>query len=130
VKGANFYCTDGPLCVIACHNVHLQRCYDAHTQLGRLKANYQLSELVRVEGYLEWVELAASFTVKSFQQWQHCSNSVHYLLALWGRLVSAVPYVRPEVGAKNHTQRLQECVRLVSGGGMCLCVCVYVRVYV
>jgi exportin-7 len=82
-------------------------------QLGRLKANYQLSELVRVDGYLEWVELAATFTVKSFQQWQWSTNSIHYLLALWGRLVAAVPYVRPEMGAKNHQQRLQDCVRLV-----------------
>ena len=82
-------------------------------QLGRLKANYQLSELVRVEGYLEWVELAATFTVKSFQQWQWSTNSIHYLLALWGRLVAAVPYVRPEMGAKNHQARLQDCVRLV-----------------
>eukprot|EP00611_Tribonema_gayanum_P000066 TRINITY_DN1003_c0_g1_i5.p1 TRINITY_DN1003_c0_g1~~TRINITY_DN1003_c0_g1_i5.p1 ORF type:complete len:1118 (+),score=547.47 TRINITY_DN1003_c0_g1_i5:341-3694(+) len=92
---------------------HQENYHEFCRQLGRLKANYQLSELVRVDGYLEWVELAASFTVKSFQEWQWSANSVHYLLALWGRLVSAVPYVRPEVGAKNHTQRLQECVRLV-----------------
>ncbi|CAN0554395.1 unnamed protein product, partial [Ectocarpus sp. 12 AP-2014] len=63
-------------------------------QLGRLKANYQLSELVRVEGYLEWVELAADFTVRSLKEWQWSTNSIHYLLALWGRLVAAVPYVR------------------------------------
>ncbi len=82
-------------------------------QLGRLKANYQLNELVRVDGYLEWIELAASFTAQSFQNWQWSANSIHYLLSLWGRLVAAVPYVRADIGAKNHTGRLQECVQEV-----------------
>eukprot|EP00559_Dactyliosolen_fragilissimus_P000768 CAMPEP_0184866004 /NCGR_PEP_ID=MMETSP0580-20130426/20229_1 /TAXON_ID=1118495 /ORGANISM="Dactyliosolen fragilissimus" /LENGTH=390 /DNA_ID=CAMNT_0027365433 /DNA_START=294 /DNA_END=1462 /DNA_ORIENTATION=+ len=55
--------------------------------LGRLKANYQLSELVKADGYIEWLELASGFTVQSVQNWQYCTNSIHYLLALWGRLV-------------------------------------------
>lgn len=42
--------------------------------LGRLKANYQLCELVRTEGFVEWCDLAAAFTVKSFQQWQWFAN--------------------------------------------------------
>ncbi|KAL3796830.1 hypothetical protein ACHAW5_002516 [Stephanodiscus triporus] len=75
--------------------------------LGRLKANYQLSELVKTEGYLEWLKLAASFTTQSIQNWQYSTNSIHYLLALWGRLVAAVPYVRPETGAKGHVQALE-----------------------
>ncbi|EED92291.1 hypothetical protein THAPSDRAFT_34505 [Thalassiosira pseudonana CCMP1335] len=75
--------------------------------LGRLKANYQLSELVKTEGYLEWLELAASFTTQSIRNWQYSTNSIHYLLALWGRLVSAVPYVRPDAGNKGHVQALQ-----------------------
>jgi exportin-7 len=61
--------------------------------LGRLKANYQLCELVRTEGFNEWCDLAAAFTVRSFQQWQWFSNSIHYLLGLWGRLIAAIPYV-------------------------------------
>mmetsp|Transcript_992 Transcript_992/g.1252 ORF Transcript_992/g.1252 Transcript_992/m.1252 type:complete len:1105 (-) Transcript_992:236-3550(-) len=81
--------------------------------LGRLKANYQLSELVRTEGYIEWLELASSFSVQSFQQWQWSTNSIHYLLALWGRLVAAVPYVRPDAGARNHLQCLQTSVMSV-----------------
>lgn len=92
---------------------HQENYHEFCRQLGRLKANYQLSEMVRVEGYIEWVELAADFTVKSFEQWQWSTNSIHYLLALWGRLVAAVPYVRPDVGAKNHSQRLSECVQQV-----------------
>mmetsp|Transcript_21423 Transcript_21423/g.46535 ORF Transcript_21423/g.46535 Transcript_21423/m.46535 type:complete len:1110 (-) Transcript_21423:197-3526(-) len=75
--------------------------------LGRLKANYQLSELVKTEGYLEWLDLAASFTTQSIRNWQYSTNSIHYLLALWGRLVAAVPYVRPETGAKGHVQALE-----------------------
>lgn len=67
----------------------------------------QLSELVRVDGYLEWVELAADFTVRSFKEWQWSTNSIHYLLALWGRLVAAVPYVRADTGSKSHTETLQ-----------------------
>jgi len=82
--------------------------------LGRLKANYQLSELVKAEGYLEWLELASKFTVQSVQNWQYCTNSIHYLLALWGRLVAAVPYVRPDAGARSHVIALEEQVLIVN----------------
>lgn len=60
--------------------------------LGRLKSNYQLSELASTDVYGEWLELAATFTTTSFDQWQWSKNSIHYLLTLWGRLVAAVPY--------------------------------------
>ena len=82
--------------------------------LGRLKANYQLSELVKADGYLDWLELAASFTVQSIQNWQYSTNSIHYLLALWARLVAAVPYVRPETGARGHVNHLEKQVLLVT----------------
>ncbi|EEC50702.1 predicted protein [Phaeodactylum tricornutum CCAP 1055/1] len=82
--------------------------------LGRLKANYQLSELVKADGYLEWLELAATFTVQSVQNWQYSTNSIHYLLALWARLVSAVPYIRPETGARGHVAHLEKQVLLVA----------------
>lgn len=81
--------------------------------LGRLKANYQLSELVKADGYMEWLELAASFTLQSIRNWQYSTNSIHYLLSLWGRLVAAVPYVRPETGAQGHVQHLEKQVLLV-----------------
>lgn len=81
--------------------------------LGRLKANYQLSELVKIEGYIEWLELAKSFTVTSMENWQYSTNSIHYLLALWSRLVAAVPYVRPETGTSGHTQALEKQVLVV-----------------
>ena len=81
--------------------------------LGRLKANYQLSELVKADGYLEFLELAANFTVQSIRNWQYSTNSIHYLLALWARLVAAVPYVRPETGARGHVPHLEKQVLMV-----------------
>jgi exportin-7 len=38
--------------------------------LGRFRLNYQLSELVKMEGYGEWIQLVAEFTLKSLQSWQ------------------------------------------------------------
>jgi exportin-7 len=75
--------------------------------LGRLKANYQLNELVKTEGYLEWLELAANFTQQSLENWQYSTNSIHYLLALWARLVAAMPYVRAEAGTRSHADHLK-----------------------
>ncbi|XP_060197469.1 uncharacterized protein LOC132626568 isoform X6 [Lycium barbarum] len=62
--------------------------------LGRFKVNYQLSELVNVESYGEWIRLVAGFTLRSLQSWQWASSSVYYLLGLWSRLVSSVPYLK------------------------------------
>ncbi|KAK4268092.1 hypothetical protein QN277_024795 [Acacia crassicarpa] len=62
--------------------------------LGRFRVNYQLSELVSVEGYSDWIQMVAEFTLKSLQSWQWASNSVYYLLGLWSRLVSSVPYLK------------------------------------
>ena len=62
--------------------------------LGRLKTNYQLLELVRVDNYADWVQRVAEFTVTSLNSWQWTSSSVYYLLGLWSRLVSSVPYLK------------------------------------
>ncbi|KAJ4968827.1 hypothetical protein NE237_015528 [Protea cynaroides] len=64
--------------------------------LGRFKVNYQLSELVNVEGYSDWIRLVAEFTSKSLQSWQWASSSVYYLLGLWSRLVTTVPYLKSD----------------------------------
>jgi exportin-7 len=53
-----------------------------------------LSELVNVENYGEWIQLVAEFTIKSLQSWQWASGSVYYLLGLWSRLVSSMPYLK------------------------------------
>ncbi|GMP97974.1 hypothetical protein CsSME_00046028 [Camellia sinensis var. sinensis] len=62
--------------------------------LGRFKVNYQLSELVNMEGYSSWISLVTEFTLKSLQSWQWASSSVYYLLGLWSRLVTSVPYLK------------------------------------
>ncbi|KAJ6838433.1 exportin-7 [Iris pallida] len=62
--------------------------------LGRFKVNYQLSELLSVEIYGEWIRLVAEFTTKSLLSWQWASSSVYYLLGLWSRLVMSVPYLK------------------------------------
>ncbi|XP_021733851.1 exportin-7-like isoform X1 [Chenopodium quinoa] len=62
--------------------------------LGRFRVNYQLSELVNMEGYSDWIHLVAEFTSKSLQSWQWASSSVYYLLGLWSRLVTSVPYLK------------------------------------
>ena len=51
--------------------------------LARLKANYQLSELVKVPCYRESIELIAKFTVSSLRHYHFSQNSIHYLLSLW-----------------------------------------------
>ncbi|KAL5994858.1 hypothetical protein ACLOJK_024915 [Asimina triloba] len=53
-----------------------------------------LSELVNIEGYSDWIRLVAEFTSKSLQSWQWASSSVYYLLGLWSRLVTSVPYLK------------------------------------
>jgi exportin-7 len=67
--------------------------------LGRLKASYQLSELVKTRGFADWLAMASDFTTKSLLNWQYSMNSIHYLLALWSRLVAALPYLRPDAGS-------------------------------
>jgi exportin-7 len=64
--------------------------------LSRLKTNYQLSELVAVDGYQTWIQHVAEFTLTSLQSWQWASSSVYYLLTLWSRLISSVPYLKGE----------------------------------
>jgi exportin-7 len=81
--------------------------------LGRLKACYQLSELVRTTGFSEFLETAKDFTIKSLENWRFSMNSIHYLLQLWGRLVAALPYLRAETEAQRQAQTLKVCVNQV-----------------
>lgn len=64
--------------------------------LARLKANFQLSELVTCAPYADWIALVATFTVDSFKHWEWAANSVYYLLAFWSRLVASMPYLKGE----------------------------------
>lgn len=62
--------------------------------LSRIKPNYQLSELVGSDSYVQWVELSARFTVESFINWRATSTTHFFLLALWSRLISSQPYLK------------------------------------
>jgi exportin-7 len=62
--------------------------------LARLKSNYQLGELVKVDNYPDIIKLIAEFTVTSLQMYHFPANSLHYLLSLWQRMVAPVPYVK------------------------------------
>lgn len=70
--------------------------------LGKLKSNYQLTELVNTEGYQRWISLASQFSTESFNRWQLSASSAHYILQLWSRMVSAMPYVREDSGSGGH----------------------------
>ncbi|KAJ1421190.1 armadillo-type protein, partial [Ochromonadaceae sp. CCMP2298] len=90
---------------------HIENYHEFCRLLGRLKASYQLSELVKTTGFVEWLELACTFTIKSLQNWQYSMNSIHYLLALWGRLVAALPYLRADAtDSQRQSQTLRQCV--------------------
>ena len=90
---------------------HIDNYHEFCRLLGRLKASYQLSELVKTVGFTEWLELACDFTIKSLQNWQYSMNSIHYLLALWGRLVAALPYLRADsMDSQRQSQTLRQCV--------------------
>jgi exportin-7 len=80
--------------------------------LGRLKTCYQLSELVKIANFQSWLELAGNFTIMSFQSWQHSMNSIHYLLALWGRMVAALPYLRSQ-DSTGQADMLRNCVQQI-----------------
>ena len=51
---------------------------------------------VNIDGYQEWIQLVADFTVNSLKSWQWAKGSVFYLLGLWSRLVSSMPYLKGE----------------------------------
>lgn len=93
---------------------HVENYHEFCRLLGRLKASYQLSELVRTPGFSDWLGLAVDFTVKSLENWEMSMNSIHYLLALWARLVSALPYLKPEANdGQVFSQFLRQCVMQV-----------------
>ncbi len=60
--------------------------------LSRVKSNFQLSEMVKIDVYQELLSLIALFTVQSFRSCPFASNSMYYLLQLWSRMVTSVAY--------------------------------------
>lgn len=87
------------VCEILRENAGLgdEDCYHHFCRLlSRIKNNFQLAELVRAEGYAEWLDLTAKFTIRACTSAGWSSNSIHYILGLWSKLVSSVPYARQE----------------------------------
>uniref|UniRef100_A0A803LT89 Importin N-terminal domain-containing protein n=1 Tax=Chenopodium quinoa TaxID=63459 RepID=A0A803LT89_CHEQI len=80
--------------------------------LGRFKVNFQLSEVVSVEFYNSWIGLISDFTLKSLQSWKWTSSSIYYLLELWSRMVTSLPYVKD----KSTNYRLDEFVPKILEG--------------
>jgi len=76
-----------------------------------LKTSYQLVELVRTPNFTGWLNKARDFTLETIRQWDARMNSIHYLLAMWSRMVAALPYLKtdlPEAAAQ--AQVLRSCV--------------------
>jgi len=65
--------------------------------LARLKANYQLGELVKLgDSYRKCISLIAKFSITSIKCLNFSKNSIHYLLCLWQRMASSVPYIKAQ----------------------------------
>ncbi|TKR60380.1 hypothetical protein L596_027635 [Steinernema carpocapsae] len=64
--------------------------------ISRLKSNYQLCELMKVEDYKSMVELLAEFTIQSLRMYEFSINSTFYILAFWQRMVSSMSYVKAQ----------------------------------
>ncbi|KAA0191073.1 XPO7, partial [Fasciolopsis buskii] len=64
--------------------------------LSRLKCNFQLTELIGLDCHAEFIHLITGFTIHSLKSFLRGTNnnSIHYLLALWQRLVASLPYVQ------------------------------------
>lgn len=75
---------------------HQENYHEFCRLLGRVRNNYQLTEIMAVDNYKQWIEHVAAFTISSLQGWQWSSSSVHYLLLLWTRLVSSAAYLKSD----------------------------------
>ncbi len=49
---------------------------------------------VSVDNYNDWIQSVAQLTIYALQQWEWCGSSCYYLLGLWSRLVSSMPYLK------------------------------------
>eukprot|EP00299_Pterocystis_sp_00344_P013655 c6710_g1_i1.p1 GENE.c6710_g1_i1~~c6710_g1_i1.p1 ORF type:complete len:1067 (-),score=281.24 c6710_g1_i1:81-3281(-) len=73
-----------------------QKLHEFCRLLCRIKANFQMSMLVKADGYEEWISLAASISIPCFNSWHMSNNSIFYLLNLWSRFVASIPYLKGE----------------------------------
>lgn len=66
--------------------------------ISRVKANYQVSELVKCEHFPRLLELLTEFTLQSLPlSHMFTQNSVYYLMSFWSRLSGSLTYARVDV---------------------------------
>ncbi len=86
--------------------------------LARLKTNFQLSELIKIEGFEDCMQRLAIFTAHSLRHWLWAANSIHYLLAVWERMASSIPCVttdRPRHVDKYCPQIIEAYIQVAQG---------------
>lgn len=75
-----------------------------------------------MENYVDWIQQVADLTINSLNSWQWASSSVYYLLGLWSRLVSSVPYLKgdsPSLLDANVPQITKAYITSRCGEGVC-----------
>ena len=87
---------------IACNEIHFV-CPQSSSANNRSPHMILLCFQVSVESYPEWIQLVADFTIKSLNSWQWASASIFYLLGLWSRLVSSMPYLKGDAPSYMET---------------------------
>lgn len=93
-----------------------EACYHNFCKLlSRIKNNQQLTDLIKSEGYAEWLNLTASFTIEACNNPSWSSNSMNYILGLWGRLVASVPYARLESSGNSSAMAVAGIMGIGSG---------------
>lgn len=110
-------------------------CYHQFCRLlSRMKASYQLEDLLSTNNYEEWVRLVAMFTFESFKQWEWASQSVEYLVVLWSRVTMDIPYLRgdlpeflgsfiPQINEAFIAARLDNVPKSLANGSLDGCSC-------
>ncbi|KAI8363847.1 armadillo-type protein [Choanephora cucurbitarum] len=67
-------------------------CYNGFCRLlQRFRTTAPLNEMAEKQGYMEWIELVADFTLKAFQTYTP-TNTCFHLLSFWSRIVQSMTY--------------------------------------
>lgn len=95
--------------------------------LARIKANYQLGEIIKTDDYKQNMQMITKFTVTSLRVLQFAPNSLYYLLNMWQKMVSSCPFVRasdshlldqftPEITEAYITSRIETVKEILQNG--------------
>uniref|UniRef100_A0A0N4Z676 Importin N-terminal domain-containing protein n=1 Tax=Parastrongyloides trichosuri TaxID=131310 RepID=A0A0N4Z676_PARTI len=67
--------------------------------IAKVKATFQLVELVKSPYYMEMIEKLVNFTIEALRVKEFTLNSIYYLLSFWQKMVSSTAYVN---SSENH----------------------------